>query len=155
LGIPSSELVDFHGNFAKKFRFAVPIHARNLAQMIHPYWGYLSHFPDRHFRFEELMEVYENQIASSYERTLGRDLLADELSCFAFWNINYSKSSSLNWPEMQKLLTAFRFKIENEDQFKSEFSFLLSENRGEIKSDLPETIYRFDLARQIFLERGL
>ena len=60
LGIPSSEIVDFHGNFAKKFRFAVPIHARNLAQMIHPYWGYLSHFPNRHFRFEELMEVYEN-----------------------------------------------------------------------------------------------
>ena len=59
-GIPSEEIVDFHGNFAKKFRFAVPIHARNLAQMIHPYWGYLSHFPNRHFRFEELMEVYEN-----------------------------------------------------------------------------------------------
>ena len=60
LGIPSNEIVDFHGNFAKKFRFAVPIHPRNLAQMIHPYWGYLSHFPNKHFRFEELMEVYEN-----------------------------------------------------------------------------------------------
>ena len=90
MGIPSDEIVDFHGNFAKKFRFAVPIHARNLAQMIHPYWGYLSHFPNRHFRFEELMEVYENQIAASFERTLGRDLLADELSCLAFWNVNYS-----------------------------------------------------------------
>ena len=90
MGIPSDEIVDFHGNFAKKFRFAVPIHARNLAQMIHPYWGYLSHVPNRHFRFEELMEVYENQIAASFERTLGRDLLADELSCLAFWNVNYS-----------------------------------------------------------------
>ena len=60
LGIPSSELVDFHGNFSKKFRFAVPIHARNLAQMIHPYWGYLCFFKNKHFRFEELVEVYEN-----------------------------------------------------------------------------------------------
>jgi hypothetical protein len=85
--------------------------------MIHPYWGYLSHFPNRHFRFEELMEVYENQIAASFERTLGRDLLADELSCLAFWNVNYSSKSSLNWSEMQTLLTAFRFKIQTEDQF--------------------------------------
>jgi len=36
-----------------------------------------------------------------------------------------------------------------------EFNFLLSENRGEIRADLPEQVYRFDLARQIFLERGL
>lgn len=135
LGIPSSEIVDFHGSFAKKFRFAVPIHARNLAQMIHPYWGYLAFFTDRHFRFEELVEVYENQIAASFERTSGRDLLANELSCLAFWNVNYSQKSSLSWSEMQTLLTSFRFKIQNEDQFKSEFSFLLNENKGEIRTD--------------------
>jgi len=83
--------------------------------MIHPYWGYLSHFPNRHFRFEELMEVYENQIAASFEHTSGRGLLANELSCLAFWNVNYSQKSSLSWLEMQNLLTAFRFKIDSEE----------------------------------------
>ena len=90
LAIASSELVEFHGNFAKKFKFAVPIHALNLAQMIHPYWGYLAHFPNRNFKFEELLEVYENQIAASFERTSGRDLLANELACLAFWNVNFA-----------------------------------------------------------------
>jgi hypothetical protein len=56
---------------------------------------------------------------------------------------------------MKTLLTAFRFNIQSEDQFQSEFRFLLSENRGEIKYDEAEKVYRFDLARQIFLERGL
>ncbi len=81
--------------------------------MIHPYWGYLAHFPNRNFKFEELLEVYQNQIAASFERKSGRDLLADELSCLAFWNVNYSQKSSLSWDEMQSLLTAFRFKLEN------------------------------------------
>lgn len=30
LGIPSAELVDFHGQFAKKFKFSVPINPRNF-----------------------------------------------------------------------------------------------------------------------------
>ena len=81
--------------------------------MIHPYWGYLAYFPNRNFKFEELLEVYQNQIAASFERKSGRDLLADELSCLAFWNVNYSQKSSLSWDEMQSLLTAFRFKLEN------------------------------------------
>lgn len=60
LGIPAAELVEFHGQFAKKFRMTVPINPVHFGQMIHPYQGYLSHFPNRHFLFHELVEVYEN-----------------------------------------------------------------------------------------------
>lgn len=37
LGVPAGELVEFHAAFAKKFRFDVAIHPRNLGQMIHPF----------------------------------------------------------------------------------------------------------------------
>jgi hypothetical protein len=72
------------------------------------------------------MEVYENQSAASFERTKGRDLLADELSCLTFWNVKNSKNPYLNWTEMNSLLSAFRFKLNDEEDFKSEFAFLLS-----------------------------
>jgi hypothetical protein len=57
--MPAHELVDFHGEFAKKFKFTVPLNPINFGQMIHPYQGYLCHFP-KHFKFNELVEVYEN-----------------------------------------------------------------------------------------------
>ncbi len=123
--------------------------------MIHPYQGYLAFFQGKDFRFEDLMEVYENQVAASFERTNGRDLLADELSCLSFWNVKYSKNPYLNWKEMNSLLTAYRFQLNDEEDFKFEFKFLLSQSRGEFRLDHSEHVYRFDLARQIFLERGL
>jgi len=33
------------------------------------------------------MQVYKNQIVSSYERAIGQDILADELACLSYWNI--------------------------------------------------------------------
>ena len=43
------------------------------------------------------------------------------------------------------------------NNFKKEFKFLLNQNPGEIKPTLgeEEQVIRFDLVRQIFLERGL
>lgn len=84
--MPANELVDFHGEFAKKFKFTVPLNPINFAQMIYPYQGYLCHFP-KHFKFNELVEVYENQIAAGLERVHGRYLFADELSCLSFWMV--------------------------------------------------------------------
>jgi hypothetical protein len=50
--------------------------------------GYLEAFGDsKMFNFEELHTVYLNQIAASYEKTFGRELLGEELSCLTFWLI--------------------------------------------------------------------
>lgn len=54
MGIPGPELVEFHGEFAKKFNFKVPIHPRHLSQMIHPFQGYLANM-QKHFRYEDLV----------------------------------------------------------------------------------------------------
>ena len=66
----------------------MPLHPKNLAQLVHPYWGYLTAFgPDVHFTFDELTEIYLNQIGASFEKTFGRTLLGDELSCLTFWRL--------------------------------------------------------------------
>ncbi len=49
--VKSEELVDFHHDFTKKFKFRVPLHPKNMQQMIHPHFGYLLNFKGRSFNF--------------------------------------------------------------------------------------------------------
>jgi len=103
--VKSEDLVEFHHDFSKKFKFRVPFHPKNMQQMIHPHFGYLCNFPNRNFNFDELLEVYKNQIVSSYERALGQELLADELACFGYWLIEDSKKKGFfTLSEVQPLL---------------------------------------------------
>ena len=80
-------LTEYHGEMSKIFGFNVPLHPKNLSQLIHPFHGYLTAYAGKEFTFEELLEIYENQIVASYEKTFGRELFGDELSCFTFWLI--------------------------------------------------------------------
>jgi len=58
--IKSEDLVEFHYDFSKKFKFRVPLHPKNMQQMIHPHFGYLTNFKGRSFSFDELMKVYND-----------------------------------------------------------------------------------------------
>lgn len=89
-GIKGEDLVEFHADFAKKFKFKIPLHPKNMQQMIHPHFGYLTNFKDKIFSFDDLMKVYNNQIVSSYERAIGQDLLGDELASLSYWLIQDS-----------------------------------------------------------------
>lgn len=169
--MPGPELVDFHGEFARKFDFKMPIHPRHLAQMINPYQGYLGAM-QKHFRFEELVQVYKIQAVASLERSTGRDLLAEELSCLSFW-MAHSDKSSLNYEDFRELLVGFRFNLPTVADFRQEFMTLLHKDAGHGELTLVHTkevglldedenaekhlvnVFRFDLARRIFLERGL
>jgi len=42
--VPSEKIIDVHQMFAGNFRFKVPIHPKNLAQIIHPHQGYMTSF---------------------------------------------------------------------------------------------------------------
>ena len=89
-----------------------------MAQITHPWLGYLPAFGDREFTFEELHTVYLNQIAASYEKTFGRELLGDELSCFSFWLIqDKSQKGWLTLDEFRQLLHAFKFQYLFVDEF--------------------------------------
>ena len=95
--------------------------------MIYPYRGYLCHFYGKHFLFDEIVEVYENQIAAAFERTTGRDIFANELSALTFWLVMNKDKGALNWQEFNHLLTAWRFKLSTVDDFKQEFNSLLTQ----------------------------
>lgn len=156
--IKSEEMVDFHHDFAKKFKFRVPLHPKNMQQMIHPHFGYLYNFKGRSFSFDQLIEIYKNQIVSSYEHSLGQELLADELACLGYWLIEDTKKKGFfTMKETLPLLEAFRFEVDGLSSFRREFNFLMKQNPGEVRMETAEedVVIRFDLVRQIFLERGL
>jgi len=158
--MPASKLVDFHAAFAQKYKFRVPIHPRNLAQVIYPYQGYMASFKNREFSWPEMVEVYENQIIASEAKASGRHLLSNELSCFTFWDLVESKNKAFfTFDEMKELMQAFRFDhVQTQEDFMKEFEVTLRAIPGELKEKHlknGEGVFRFDLARQIFLERGL
>lgn len=71
--------------------------------------------------------------------------------------VNFENKATLEWSEMHQLLTAFRFEIPDVPSFKTEFKSMLSThaNKRELLETDDSCLFRFDLARQIFLERGL
>ena len=163
-------MTKFHGEFSKLYRFGVPLAPKNLAQLTHPFYGYLTAFPGLAFTFDELRSVYVNQIASSYEKTFGQDLLSEELSCLSFWLLaDPNQKGWLSLQEAVPLLKALKFTHMFEDQWgkpddnlsvnklKQEFKFNLKSKPGELYEfdGRDEAIIRFDLIRDIFLERGL
>lgn len=98
---------------------------------------------------------------SSYEKSFGRDLLGEELSALSFW-LAFTKKSALTFEEFSELLSALRFEVNSMKEFKSEFSHVLFRDGGHgeltsVKDEAGEStnVFRFDLARRIFLERGL
>lgn len=58
--IKCEDLVEFHYDFSKKFKFRVPLHPKNMQQMIHPHFGYLTNYKGRSFNFNELINIYQD-----------------------------------------------------------------------------------------------
>ena len=122
---------------------------------------------NRHFTFSQLHEVYEWQIVSSFDKTFGRTMLGEELCCLHFWQLH--DSSNKGWMTLEEvghLLRTLKFDqlfvnekghlvMENLTmaKFKREFEFNLQSKLGELRNG--EDMIRFDLVRDIFLERGL
>ena len=177
--LPADKLTDLFGEYSKMFKVKIPLHPKNLSQLVHPFHGYLASFRNKEFDFDELINIIENQAASSYEKEFGRELLGDELSCLSFWLIqDETKKGWLSLEEFKGLLFAFKFdylfydditgKLDDEltlAKLTKEFKFNLQNKSGEFlrpPSDSAEyneldkhIIVRFDFARDIFLERGL
>ena len=94
-------------------------------------------------------------------------MLGEELSCLAFWKIIDKEGKGwLTLEEFGHLLRALKFNhlfhdIQGHEtepltvqKLKKEFEFNLRSKRGEIKGR-ENIVIRFDLIRDIFLERGL
>ena len=109
--VPAKALIDMHGNFIKVYKLTIPIHPRNLSQLIHPHQGYMASFKeDRCFDWNELEQMYLTQIVSSYEKSQGRYLLGEEISALAFWQLQDDKQEGhINWEKTRQLMHAFKF----------------------------------------------
>ena len=106
----SEKLTAYHGEMTKIYGFKVPLHPKNLSQLVHPWQGYLTAFPGLELSFDDLIAMYENQIVASFEKTYGRELLGDELSCLSFWLLaDPERKGWLNVDELTPLMKAFKF----------------------------------------------
>ena len=83
--VDSSDVIDSHALFAKNYKFMVPIHPKNLSQLVHPHWGYMSSMPGKSYSWKEMLAMYELHMISSYEKAQGRYIHAEELSALSFW----------------------------------------------------------------------
>ena len=99
--------------------------------------------------------MYEIQMISSYEKSKGRTLHAEELSALSFWlTQDTERAGFLETSGMRSLMHGLRFtNIKNWKDFRKEFEFTIP--RGESIDWANKEVFRFDLMRSIFLERGL
>lgn len=108
--LPAEKVTEFFGEYSKMFLVKIPLHPKNFSQLVHPFHGYLGAYRGQSFDYDGLMAIIENQIAASYEKEFGRELLGDELSCLSFWLIqDESRKGWLSLEEFKGLLYAFRF----------------------------------------------
>jgi hypothetical protein len=65
---------------------------------------------DLELTFDDLHQIYLNQIASSFEKSYGRTYLGEELSCFSFWLLHDQENKGyFNLAEAGKLLRTLKF----------------------------------------------
>ena len=154
--IPAEEILHFHHEFTKYYRFDIPIHAKNLAMMLHPHWGYFCKFNKREFSFEDIINHYEKEFISSHFRNIGRPLLANRITAFNFWTmVDKNKQGFLEFDDFIELLEATAFDVDtlNSENFQNEFVCTLSFLKNEFLETLNQELFRFRLYEYLFMER--
>lgn len=94
------------------------------------------------------------QLVSSFERFEGNDLRAEEVSALAFWQlIDQEKKGWIGLQDSKEIFGAFKFDttVFDADWIRNEFYTAGADKEMERDSE----IVRFELIRQVFLERGL
>lgn len=101
-----------------------------------------------------MLAMYEIQMLASYEKARGRTLHGEELSALSFWLIkDTEKQGHLDETAMSSLFQGLRFSnVDSWKSFRKEFSHSI-ESYTELRPN--KEVLRFDLMRQIFLDRGL
>ena len=122
--VDATDLIDFHGLFVKSFKFKVPIHPKNLSQLVHPHWGYMASMPNRAYTWDEMLAMYEIQMIASYEKAMRNDIHAEELSALSFWlTADTERKGHLEEETMSDLFHGLRFPgLKTWQNFRSEFS---------------------------------
>ena len=152
--VSAADIVEMHGTFAETFSFNVPLHPKNLSQLIHPHWGYMASMTGLGYSWDDMLQMYEHQMIASYEKSKGRTIHAEEISALSFWLLHdKERTGILEEQAMLDLFHGLRFpNLRNWADFRQEFAFSIEQ--GEMDRNNRKML-RFDLMRQIFLHRGL
>ena len=113
----------------------------------------MAHMPEKSYSWEEMLSMYEMQMIASFEKAKGRYLHGEEISALSFWLMQDTEGKGhLDMGGMRRLCHGLRFNsVDTWADFREEFAFSMPEN--ELRPG--EEVLRFDLIRQIFLDRGL
>ncbi|CAG9332408.1 unnamed protein product [Blepharisma stoltei] len=155
--IACDRMLDFHSTFIEDYPFDVPIDMKSLHEMLHPHAYYLCSMPTG-FTFAQLLQFYNLQSLASYERSLGEDILARQLSALNYWRfLDEDLSGILNKKGFQAIMKTLRFPIlESLSEIQKEFSWTLKDLPNEFEGMSDENFFiRFQLIRKLFLDHNL
>lgn len=50
--LKAERVLEFHALVVRSgYRFEIPLHGKNMAQLVHPYWGYLGQLRGKEYSF--------------------------------------------------------------------------------------------------------
>ena len=144
----------FGYEFSQAYKVDFPLDPIVMMRLVHPHFGYLNNFPTvGHYKFtyEQVFKLIQECTAASLIRQKGHTLHSLELLSFIFWRIATVNKPRVSKEQFSEIMKIFKFKDITSENINSRFGYSLKE--GEL---LPtENAVRFDLFRQIFLDRGL
>lgn len=124
------DILTFFKDYTDQYKFQPALDLRYLIQMIHPNWAYLTFMPEP-LKKESFLGLLNNQLVASYERSLGQDLLADEIAAFGYWEYRHQEKGGITDLEgFLKTLRVYRFFLDDLQSFKKEFEFLLKDRKS-------------------------
>ena len=108
--VAAKDLGEVHSTFGSTFKFNLPIHPRNLSQLIHPFQGYMISMPDKSYSWDDLMQTYEIHMLASFEKKKGRYVHSEELAALSFWLLqDTERKGHLDLEGMRSLMMGLRF----------------------------------------------
>ena len=155
--VECSRLLDYHTRFIEHYSFEVPVDKRSMWEMVHPHAGYLIKM-NREFTFSDMIDFYYVQLISSYERSLGEDLLSRQLSLFNYYRfIHQDQAFFLDLKRTNDLLVTLNFfEVHSLNEFQKKFQWTLKEFEGEFDGMTEENFFvRLAVFRKIFLDYNL
>eukprot|EP01017_Pseudomicrothorax_dubius_P029235 TRINITY_DN3533_c0_g1_i15.p1 TRINITY_DN3533_c0_g1~~TRINITY_DN3533_c0_g1_i15.p1 ORF type:complete len:250 (-),score=44.64 TRINITY_DN3533_c0_g1_i15:182-931(-) len=101
--LPNTKIIEFHQEYGKSFKFTIPIDGLYLVQMIHPQRGYLS-YNKADYSFDELYWTYQMKCLATYEKSLGQDLLAHEITAYPYWCLHDFMDGYMNLEKFSEFM---------------------------------------------------
>lgn len=154
----AEHMLDFFNEYAKYYRFEVPIDHEILIKQIHPYTGNLLRLHS-FFECAELEQMFEKFLVASWEKVQGQFLLSSEICAFAYWTYRDPHMiGTMSLSDFLRFLRVFDIEVSAEGEFGKEFEFALQQNStffGEKPQFEAKTPVPFDFFRAVYLERNL